>query len=61
MSDPIYRDNIKVSAGPFTVKTIQQTRVAIERRHAGVWAMPLEDLALLSRAINEYLHMRSME
>ena len=71
MSDPIYIDSIKVTAGPFTVRTdtkltptFERGLVAIERKYpSGVrrWGMSLQDLQHLHRAIGEYLHMRAME
>jgi len=71
MSDPIYVDSIKVSAGPFTVKTstaiVGRTvgKVQIEKRagknSSSLGSMTLEELELLAGAIGEYLHMRSME
>ena len=65
MSDPTYVNSIKVSAGPFTVRTgLNGERVYIKRvvtHNAYQWGMTLEDVELLYRAIGEYLHMRSRE
>ena len=64
MPDRIYVDSIKVSAGPFTVKTGLSGRVVIKRQvKTGTheWGMPLAELVSLGYAIGEYLHMRSME
>ena len=64
MPDPIYVNSIKVSAGPFTVKTGLSGRAVIRRvvrNNTHEWGMKLEDLELLHSAIGEYLHMRSME
>ena len=63
MPDPIYVDSIKVSAGPFTVRTGRSGKAIVQRRVNSVseWRLTLEDLELLRRAIGEYLHMRAME
>ena len=61
MSDPV--DSIKVSAGPFAVRTSRSGKAIVQRRVNSVseWWLTIEDLALLHHAIGEYLHMRSME
>jgi len=72
MTDPIYVDSIKVSAGPFTVRTNAEKkstsyqRAIIELRREGkrtaqrFGGLSVNDLDALSRAIGEYLHMSSM-
>jgi len=64
LTDRIYVDSIKVSAGQFTIETGKTGKASIRRNirgHIYVWGMQLEQLTLLHRAIGEYLHMRSKE
>ena len=67
MPDPIYVDSIKVSAGPFTIKTgrgcpvVQYFPDANPAKGRGWILESVEDLELLYAAIGEYLHMRGME
>ena len=62
MPDPIYVDSIKVSAGPFTVRTRKgQPVLTIQRKGTLSLVFSLAELELLHQAIGEYLHMRGME
>jgi len=61
--DSIYVDSIKVSAGPFTVRTGWKSGAVISRRVNDVrtteWHMNLKDMELLFFVLGEYLYMKS--